>query len=166
MSDLRDQVLERRAQVKFESIYRTFLFLQKNLWQPKGIAGLEMNRDLLLLATRSYAVDLDRFRDFHKIKRADESKQACYLMKWIIKVRPVHFVSQHAQASHFIPNEWLALNVALTILKVRPGTLSEEYIELLLYTLRFRSFDADSWLPLLDLFWRMHRAQLAVPSPL
>lgn len=114
-----------RAARKFRALYRTYNRLHEHLWEPRGLRFIYLNRDLLMLAARSYSHDIERLRQFHGITRVDEPKQACYMTKWLVQVQPIQFKlpdAYKATASHLCLNEVLALIFSLTVLKVRPGS--------------------------------------------
>jgi hypothetical protein len=155
-----------RAQLKHAAISKTFKVLTEYLWTPKGVSGVYLDQSLLTLAVTSYAYDMERLRDFHNIQVPDEAKQACYLVKWIIKTRPVQFSISQQQLTeiHLALNEVLALHVAFNLLKVRPAMISENFVELLVYTLRHRKFEEDSFLPMCTMLRRLTKMQASLPE--
>lgn len=161
-----------KIEEKFIALGYVFNCLQKNLWDRKNIHGLFLNESILKNLTESYFQDIERIKDYHKFKKVDEAKQACYWIKWILKDKPIQFdsPSPEVKVDHCNANAQFAFMTAWAMLKLPVNVVSTEFVELLLYTFHFRRFEEDSFLPLCDLLRRMSKAladnELMIEKPL
>ena len=154
---------------KFKAIKLTYDFLREQIWLPHGLTGLSLNHTILIDVVRLYWEDLSRFKEFHRIKRAEEPKQASFSLKWIIKLRPVVFLGTPNKAAHrdyLLLNEMLGLTVALQVLKIPGPRISPDTFEATLYTLRHGSFEEDHFLLWCDLLWRLQSMKVPLQKAL
>ena len=104
-----------------------------------------MNSHLLSVATRSYFLDINRTKIFHKIKLADRHKQCGYTMKWISKIRPIQLFNQdiYGYWSH-LANEAFAFYCGTAYLELPDDfSLDDNSWQALLYTLHYRELSGD-----------------------
>lgn len=154
---------------KFTAIKLTYDFLREQIWLPHGLTGVSLNHTILIDVVRLYWEDLSRFKEFHRIKRAEEPKQASFSLKWIIKLRPVVFTGTPNKTAHrdyLLLNEMLGLTVALQVLKIPGPRISPDTYEATLYTLRHGSFEEDHFLLWCDLLWRLQSMKVPLQKPL
>jgi hypothetical protein len=127
-------------------IEEIFKSMCEKSFSPEDVSQMYLNRHILQHAVESYYCDLYRLTIFRGIK-ADYHKQAAFLIKWIVKLRPVQI---HANVNDphlpvLLCNEHLAVAVGLVIL-FRSVTNSAQivakeadYICNLVYLLHFHS---------------------------
>ena len=127
-------------------IEQVFKSLCDKSFSSEVVNRIYLNKHIVQHAVESYYLDLYRLTVFRGIT-ADHHKQAAFLIKWIIKFRPVQI---HADVfdphlSALLSNEHLAIAVGLVVL-FRSTTDSKraiineaEYICNLVYLLHFHS---------------------------
>jgi hypothetical protein len=98
-------------------IERIFDLLCERSFSPEEVSQIYLNKHVLLHALESYYCDLYRLTIFRGIE-ADYHKQAAFLIKWIVKLRPVQI---HADVVNprllvLLCNELLAVAVGLIVL--------------------------------------------------
>jgi hypothetical protein len=91
--------------------------------------------------------------EFHRLRVPDDPKKAAYMVKWILKQRPIMVPELRTKPQATI-NEIFALRIGLLILKVRISDIPLETIKLAIYTFRYRNYDQDSFLLFFDYLWR------------
>lgn len=97
------------------------------------------------MVSESYFKDLDRKKAFHDITYADEHKRFGYMLKWIMRFRPIQLTTENAGIKAILANEHFALTVGLRFLGIFPSALPPELYKCLIYSLRYRQIDANSW---------------------
>lgn len=112
-----------------------------------------MSSSKLLSALRSYLIDIGRMVDFHHLKVADDPKKATYLVKWLLKEKPIMYQG-NPRKEHAVLNEIFALRVATLILRVGVQNIPEETRALIIYTMRYRHYEPDGFLVFFDHLWR------------
>jgi hypothetical protein len=106
--------------------------------------GAYLNRKLLRHAIESYFIDLERMKDFHGIKLADQHKRAAFTMLWIVKAHPVQLHTNADMTEALIViNELFAIHAGLAHLRVSSGCISKECLRNLIYTLHFRQVSPE-----------------------
>ena len=127
--------------------------------QFSGNSNLVLNRSLLREAIESCLCDLYRLKFFRGIHQEDIHKRAAFFMIWLIRIKPIQFVSDKIRSKDEIyANELLAVLFGLTILDISPRQLYAKYpryLENLLYLLHFHSCSPEQFaseLFLLDQF--------------
>ena len=127
-------------------IERIFNLLCEKSFSSGDASHIYLNKHILLHALESYYCDLYRLTIFRGIE-ADYHKQAAFLIKWIVKLRPVQI---HADVSNprlpvLLCNELLAVAVGLVVLfrsvtnSVQVVTNETHYLCNLIYLLHFHS---------------------------
>jgi hypothetical protein len=108
--------------------------------------GVYLNEDLLRETVESCYCDIYRLRVFRGIEQEDKHKQAAFLMKWIVKIRPVQIQCgfKNTPQSVLLINEILAVSTAFVILRIPPASLLKnprygDYVRNMLYLLHFHS---------------------------
>lgn len=98
-------------------IERVFESLWERSFSPEAASQIYLNKHVLFHVLESYYCDLYRLTIFRGIE-ADYHKQAAFLVKWIVKLRPVQIhadvVNPHVQV--LLSNESLAVAVGLVVL--------------------------------------------------
>ena len=134
-----DDALKRRLRVN--GIAKTF-YKMADGWADAERAACNLNEDILRMVVNSYFIDMDRKKRFHGIKWADAHKRAGYMVKWIMRFRPVQIIGD-ATKRVFLANEALSIAHALKMLEISPLRLSRSVKEHLLYMLRYRTIDPN-----------------------
>lgn len=97
----------------------------------------------------SYFYDVDRAKLFHGMWLINEPKKAAYLVKWILKHKPIWYdddsVTDPSMRGflHLI-NEYYALRAALAYTSIRLQDVPAHLMERLLYDFFFRYIDENS----------------------
>lgn len=108
-----------------------------------------LNKYVLRATVESYYCDMNRLQHFRKVTEPDSHKQAAFMIKWIVKFRPVQLYDhcREVTGTLLLVNEIFALHLALTILKIANRNFIEDkkaYFANLLYVLHFHShFDTE-----------------------
>jgi len=125
----------------------------RRTWDLDGIGGVRINQSLLTTAATRYVHDIDRLKQLDDVGASERAKQACYMAKWILRMRPVYFElsGQHADTAHSFLNETFALRAIFASLGLRLSSLHHRFRQLLLYTFHYKQFEEDSFLPCLEL---------------
>lgn len=122
---------------------------------PQIFQNSYLNHPILLNCVESYFKDIDRLKQFHKMKRADGRKKAGFTLKWIVRSRPIQmYEGARIDVPLLLANEFFAIRAAIPQLDVDEWELSEEFGNLLLYTLRYRPLDEGVLHPLMYLLER------------
>lgn len=104
-----------------------------------------LNRHILFSTLTCYFVDLSRTKCYHRIDLADVHKQASFVMKWIVKTRPIqikgHLFSEKMERRTLLANEFLAYHVGMNCLDINIDAIPINVSENILYILRFREID-------------------------
>jgi len=137
------------------SIFRIYEKLQ-NKYEWSG--RMYLNLDILRIAVESYLHDLYRFSDYHGSEFADNHKRGAYIIKWISKLRPVHFFhdQKNLSALEYLSNNILAVFAGLGHLQdVALVDVSDRYFDHLFYTSLYRNIDG---LQLASTFYVLEKA--------
>jgi hypothetical protein len=155
-----DSIDEKLIDDKFIAIGLVFEMLKRTIWKKHSIDGIYLNEAITRNMIVSYFHDIYRIKDYHQFTLVDGAKQACYWIKWIIKEKPVQFQLPLTQVTggHRLVNENLAIAMGFASLSIGPNVVSADFVRLLQYTLHFRSFEEDTFLPACDLLWRISSA--------
>lgn len=110
-----------------------------------GPVPMRLNSAVLNTALYSYFYDIERAKQFHCMDRINESKKASYLIKWIVRAKPVFFDPQECPDSLLgvasCINEIFAINVGLAYAELDFGVLDEERFDTLVYQLLYREIE-------------------------
>lgn len=110
---------------------------------------LGLSRTRLNELTYSYFYDIDRAKLFHGMHLINEPKKAAYLVKWILKHKPIWYddatVSDVSVKGflHLI-NEFYALRAALAYTSIKLEEVPSGLLERILYDFFFRYVDENS----------------------
>lgn len=114
--------------------------------ETQGIdhASVYLNKYVLNATIESYFCDIYRLQHFRHITEPDMHKQAAFMIKWIVKFRPVQLNAACREITETLlfVNEVFALHLALTILGINNRRFIEDrpkYFENLLYVLHFHA---------------------------
>ena len=127
-------------------IEQIFKLLCERSFSPEDACHIYLNKYLLQHAVESYFCDMYRLIIFRGI-RADYHKQAAFLIKWIVKLRPIqiHADVVNPRLPVLLCNEYLAIAVGLVVLfrsitnSAQVITNEAGYICNLVYLLHFHS---------------------------
>jgi len=127
-------------------IEQIFKLLCERAFLPEDASHIYLNKYLLQHAVESYYCDLYRLTIFRGIQ-ADYHKQAAFLIKWIVKLRPVQIHADviNPRLPALLCNEYLAITVGLVVLfrsvinSAQVVTSESDYICNLAYLLHFHS---------------------------
>jgi len=106
--------------------------------------SIGINMSILTNALYSYFYDLERLHDFHASDGNSYPKQAAYLIKWLIKEKPVWFDSEIFLDNEHLEllceiNEFLALRMGLGIAGIKTSQITPSETENLVYEFVFRN---------------------------
>lgn len=140
-----------RRQDLFE---KTFESLKEEMGE--SLSCVRLNAIVLHNVVVSYFDDVERYKSYHEAPRANEIKQAGFTIKWLIKLRPIEFLTDftNANSSLLYANELYALRYGLAFLEISPDQIDRELYCEILYTLHYRSIDEGMlfvWLRTLQL---------------
>ena len=133
-----------RARCRETMLVKAF-HLFTDSWKEEERGHCALNQQLLRIASESYFKDLERKKHFHGIQYADAHKRAGYMMKWIMRFRPIQLVREDCCVRALLANEHFALTVALRFIRLSPSKLSADLYKNLIYALRYRHIDANAW---------------------
>lgn len=136
--------LRRRARLRETMLVKAFHLITDS-WPEAERGQCALNQQLLRIVSESYFKDLERKKKFHDIKYADEHKRAGYMMKWIMRFRPIQLVREDCCVRALLANEHFALTVALRFIRLSPSKLTADLYKNLIYSLRYRHIDANAW---------------------
>lgn len=123
------------------------------------VNAVHLNKGILLPLVQSYFYDVERLKHFHAIDKIDGYKQAGFMMKWIIKLRPIFFDDSQLDAKtgitkfHLFCNEIYALRIGLSMAKIQVSKVSAEFLNKQIYQLVHRNVDEHMlmmWLEAID----------------
>lgn len=117
-----------------------------------------LNKDLLLHAVESYFIDIERLKEFHGIKHTNDEKIAAFLVKWILRIKPLH-IKEGVKVDRycFMANEYYAMASALVMLELKWREIGKDLQRELLYSLHFRDIDANTFAILLGLIKKLYK---------
>jgi len=99
----------------------------------------------------NYFADFKRLKDFHKLERGNRIKIASYMAYWIARERPIQLIAEHYESRQAVKiNQLLALGIIIDVMFTQRDVFTPEldkmnnFVDLLLYTLRYRVFTAQS----------------------
>jgi hypothetical protein len=137
--EILDSIPETKRLVRLHALVRIYNDVCAPRWQ-----NTLLDKDILLHCVESYVCDLERTKAFHDILLADQHKQAAFTIKWLAKTRPIIVRPGAPQTkASLLANEVFALTAGLNWLKASPSDLSDSLLRNLLYTLHYRSLDAE-----------------------
>jgi len=139
--------IEIRALEREEVLNEMFLELLSSVWEenhPKQ-RHCSMNRTLLLTVVESYFREIDVKKTVHGIEFADPHKRAAFTAKWLLKFRPIQFLTEHPHEDFILANEEFAFIVACAMLEVNFENVPDSLMEHCLYHFRNHTYDPESW---------------------
>lgn len=128
-----------------ESMLSKAFYLLVDRWKPEERKQIALNCQLLRIVSESYFKDLERKKTFHGIRYADEHKRAGYMVKWIMRFRPIQLTGENCCTKALLINEHFALTVGLKFLRLSPDLIPPGFYYNLVYSLRYRAIDANAW---------------------
>ena len=107
-----------------------------------------LNVALLTSAIRNYFIDVERYKDFHAIKRVERYKVASYSAKWILKCKPIQFrIDESDDMKHpalLVLNEMFALKWGLAACDIKEKAMKDDLLDEILYTFQYRQVAEDN----------------------
>lgn len=137
---------------------RTFIKMKAKHFQGHGIV---LNEATLMRAAISFWEDILRVKAYHPINRADKSKKAAYLFKWIAKMRPVKPLVDHPERltnAEINANALFAFLCACGYLKCRKA-LPKEELHRIIYSATYRDIHPDEWAIIFEYLERVYPAR-------
>jgi len=145
-SDLLSGTKLKDYKARFEQLKRTAdEFIVKSNFQDTVYCNIRILAQVLL----DYLADIERLKEFHKIKKVRSEKIYAYLIAWIVRRKPLQYKADSEVERDIFVNErfatYLMLGEALCCGKdlIDEKHLDEysEYIKLLLYYFKYRMCD-------------------------
>lgn len=87
----RESVNEEDVLLRLAVMDSAFVRIRSALKMGNKEGYVRLNRAVLTNALFSYYYDIIRLRDFHGSKRINRPKKAAFLIKWIVKEKPIYF---------------------------------------------------------------------------
>lgn len=124
--------------------------IQRVFKQCCDYSGVYLSKHLVMEAVGSCFCDLYRLKVFRGIEQEDVHKRAAFLVKWIVKTRPIQIRHdiEDICVSTVQANEILALSTALFVLKISPTQFFRDvrfqgYMRNFVYLVHFHSCSAE-----------------------
>ena len=152
----RDRVDNKDVQDRFYNLNCLFLRVKRSLLGMQGAtyetvekaSGIYVNHAVLYSCVYSYWYDILRLRDFHSDEdsRINKPKKAAYLIKWIVKEKPISFDPyqfSEPRTCHILSrvNEICAFRAALAYAEIPLKLVGHDITDKMTYNLAFRSPD-------------------------
>lgn len=161
MSQAESEGLEvRQRHLRAKLIVTTFHKMVDG-WSAEEREACVLNEEIVWATVNSYFLDIKRKKEFHGIEYADAHKRASYMMKWIMRYRPVQIVRKSTKRVYMV-NELLATAHALKMLNVPANRVPTTLREHLLYLLRYRTVEPNA---LAMTFYLMEQSFGEHPTP-
>jgi hypothetical protein len=125
-----------------------------------SLQEVKINPLIVWVAVISWLKDLDRHISFHCSDEADEFKKAGYLMYWLVKTKPISFVSIEPSdfqinSAYLAINEEFALCHALHRLNIRASYINDsDLLDRFAYALFYRDDNAKSLVSKVELLYK------------
>lgn len=104
-----------------------------------NLTGITINPAILYAVATSYYFDIKRAKDFHDTTLANGYRQAAFIIKWLLRFRPIN--DTNADGRFLLVNEKFALALAFALLGIDPASVDKPLYAHLLYSLRYRVMD-------------------------
>jgi hypothetical protein len=157
-----DKIPESRKYARLgylERVYEDLIQSFNNKGREDLIKSIYLNRAILLQVVSCYFYDVERLKHFHSIDRIDDYKIGGFMMKWILKLKPVFFDNRELDPKievnklHLCCNEMFALKVGLAMAKIKLSKISDEFLNKQIYHFVYRNVDEHMlmmWLEAID----------------
>ena len=130
----------------------------KNFIQDTGDDDMEIFSSTFLLdhISKSYHLDVAKYKAFHDYDDTDIDpyKVASYLVKWIIKIKPILVTKQGNNSKDLkkslIINELFAFELACTYIGIYSDKIDIDLHERIIYNLHYRDFNVNIFNLLLE----------------
>ena len=112
----------------------------------KWPSGIYLNIAILENTIEHYFRDVSEIKDKHDIDNADRHKRAAFTLKWLAQLRPIQLERgvQISSKEHLLVNEIFAIFTALEHLDISFHDVDPKWTFNMIYTLRYRNFNAES----------------------
>lgn len=133
-------------------------------YQNKVEGFIDISNATVRAIIKSYSDDINRASQYHSLNVANEVKQAAYVTKWLLKLRPVFLINEKGRQmpkQALLANEGIAIEMSLSLLKIPP--LPEIQLNNFLYTFAYRRVTADMLMLTYDSITKIAQA-LKTPS--
>ena len=129
---------------RFIFLRKLFDKFKKNFERKWPGTVLEISDRVVFSLVNSMSDDVERMQNYHGIKHKDDIKRAAFMVKWILRTRPV-FSNNHNGHGYsdklVLANEMFAVFAALSVLEWPVLILSEVIWKNCYYTLHYRNFE-------------------------
>lgn len=133
---------------RFETLNKIYGFFMNA--SPELKDAVYLNRSLLKIVVKSYFDDIYKFKVYTRSVRANEHKQAAYLIKWISRIRPIQILPKattsdlvllaNAQYAVFVGFSFLFKEDEFQIIE----KMNERYYQELIYTAQYRNISGKT----------------------
>lgn len=143
MSDIDVSALTQKIAKRIHSCDKLFEVLRKYRAWPSGVY---LNFAVLENAVEHYFRELGATKTKHCIDNADAHKRAAFTLKWMVRLRPIQIERGVIvdKTDILLANEIFAAYVALEHLRLSFDDVDHKWLFNLLYTLRYRDFNAET----------------------
>ena len=120
-----------------------------------------VDEDLLHHAVMDYFADIQRLKDFHGIELANKNKIVAYEAHWILRRKPIQIVKERSNDADvwYLNEAFLTTLIAQECLSPYESEplgdsigMMRDYLDHLLYHLKYRNVDAQSLELVIDAF--------------
>jgi len=145
-----------------EALFEEFIYeIRKQISKNAPAANdphieISLNRLILVNLVTSYFYDIERLKAFHGYPKINEEKKAGYLVKWIVKAKPIQFsyagdgaaLSESTASYLSILNETFALLVGAAYAELKLSILfkddaAKNRSQMMIYHLLYRRADPN-----------------------
>jgi hypothetical protein len=137
-----ENLIQQERLIKERERFDTLVSLYNDFITTRNTGhAVYLNKDLLALAITSYFDDIYRFKKYTHSERADQHKQAAYLIKWISKIRPIQ-ISPNTVVNRriLLINSSFAIFVGFSFLSLKAAnSITPKYYKHLLYMCQYRN---------------------------
>jgi hypothetical protein len=146
---IREEVPEARIYRRLDIIISAFDCLKEQLTSQIPNLTLGLNERILKITVKSYFYDVERLKHFHEIELVNESKKAGYLLKWLVRNKPIYFEldkennEPHLSSLLLCINEIFALRIAFAYAEIPINKIDDKCWENLIYHMLYREVDSD-----------------------
>ena len=136
----------------FQARFENLLIQIQDVLEALGALDLvTVNTDLLGRAVLNYFEDIDRLKSFEGIQHTNEEKIYGYMTFWLLRTKPIQFVTQDVPREFLFINEkvftWMLISKMLRESGIDPDSQNPDLmplLRLLLYYFKYRHFTQQS----------------------
>jgi hypothetical protein len=147
-----DENWKKKLNARCDLLRETFSSFMDQL-HPRYNERVYLNNAFLELAVTAYFDDIERYKMFSGAERADNHKQSAYTIKWIAKIKPIQLLPVSDENKDNYSTGLIDINLHFAIysgiiLFLRKGIfqlMSEQFLNHLIYSLRYRNISGKQW---------------------